>query len=359
MYRSGSDRAIPLDSMPLQPSTVLFLVDHHGTIQHETATIEPALGYDQGELVGTQLVEKAHPGDRDRVAEMLQALTAGQSDTDKTVEYRHKTVDGSYVWVTCVGSTDPTPEGDYVITLTTSAGSREPSQSDTSLYEFAKILGHDLRNPLNVASGNVQLLYEEIKEESARETARLAAAMRAHKRMDALIQDLLALAQSGDQINDIQWVDLSSLCETSWQHVPTANATLVIELSHEIHADRSRLQQLLENLIRNSVEHGSTGNRAPPGDAIEHGGEDVTITIGALSDKQGFYIADDGVGIPPGARNRIFESGFSTNSDGTGFGLTIVEDIVDAHGWQIEVTESDAGGARFEISGVTWRSQSE
>jgi signal transduction histidine kinase len=98
-----------------------------------------------------------------------------------------------------------------------------------------------------------------------------------------------------------------------------------------------RLQQLLENLFRN---------------AVEHGGEDVTIRVGALDDAAGFYVADDGVGIPGEDRDEVFESGYSSATNGTGFGLAIVEEIADAHSWTIRVTESSEGGARFEMTDV-------
>lgn len=76
----------------------------------------------------------------------------------------------------------------------------------------------------------------------------------------------------------------------------------------------------------------------------------MRITIGDLD--TGFYIADNGPGIPEGERDRIFESGYSTLTKGTGFGLAIVQEIVAAHGWEISVTDSEDGGARFEIPGV-------
>ena len=73
--------------------------------------------------------------------------------------------------------------------------------------------------------------------------------------------------------------------------------------------------------------------------------------MGTLDD-EGFYVADDGPGIPREQRTDVFESGYSTVSDGTGFGLAIVQEVVEAHGWSIRVTESTAGGARFEVTGV-------
>jgi signal transduction histidine kinase len=108
------------------------------------------------------------------------------------------------------------------------------------------------------------------------------------------------------------------------------------------------------------VAHGSTDNRrGSAGDSVEHGGDSanghtsagVNVTVGALDD--GFYVADDGPGIPESERDDVFEAGYSTNEDGTGFGLDIVREIVEAHGWTIAVTESESGGARFEITGLS------
>jgi signal transduction histidine kinase len=106
-------------------------------------------------------------------------------------------------------------------------------------------------------------------------------------------------------------------------------------------ADADRLQQLFENLFRN---------------AVTHCGEDVTVEVGALGADDGavtgFYVADDGPGIPPAERDRVLEPGYTTAVDGTGLGLPIVLEIADAHGWRVDVTESSSGGARFEFTGV-------
>lgn len=85
--------------------------------------------------------------------------------------------------------------------------------------------------------------------------------------------------------------------------------------------------------------------------AVEHGGDDVTVRVGALAPGTGFYVADGGAGLPETARDETFEFGYSTAEDGTGFGLAIVTEIAEAHGWEIHVTDSEEGGARFEITG--------
>ncbi|MYL68284.1 hybrid sensor histidine kinase/response regulator [Halorubrum distributum] len=220
----------------------------------------------------------------------------------------------------------------------------ELERQNDRLEEFAGVVSHDLRNPLEVARGRTELAREEC------DSDHLAAVERAHDRMTALIDDLLTLAREGDPVTDAEPVDLGRVVGSCWRTVDTRDATLRSEAEGIILADEGRLRQLLENLIRNSVEHGSTSSQAEPDDSVEHGGKDVTVTVGTLSD--GFYVADDGPGIDPDRREEVFDAGYSTSQSGTGFGLRIVEQVADAHGWSVRAVESEEGGARFEITGV-------
>jgi signal transduction histidine kinase len=146
-------------------------------------------------------------------------------------------------------------------------------------------------------------------------------------------------------------VALGSLARECWQTAPTAEATLRVETEAAVRADEGRLRQLLENLFRNSVEHGSTGAADADFGADYPAEGSVTVTVGDLPD--GFFVADDGPGIPVSERERVFESGYSSRREGTGFGLDIVRRVADVHGWEVTLTESAAGGARFEFTGVT------
>ena len=202
------------------------------------------------------------------------------------------------------------------------------------LDEFASFVSHDLRNPLNVASSRLELAREDC------DSPELDKIDHALSRMEQLIDDLLELARQGETVGETEWVNVQAVATRCWNTVATERATIAYETQAEILADESRLAGVFENLFRNS---------------IEHGGEAVRITVGELSDGSGFYVADTGVGIAEDEHEKVFQSGYSTNEDGTGFGLAIVEEIVEAHGWDITVTESKAGGARFEISGVDLR----
>ncbi|PSQ04899.1 hypothetical protein BRC95_07670 [Halobacteriales archaeon QS_5_68_33] len=163
---------------------------------------------------------------------------------------------------------------------------------------------------------------------------------------------------------------LVATAHEAWATADTGDATLETGDDARFLADRSRLVELFGDLFRNAVEHGST---SPPSasqaqqDAVEHGDESVTVRVEAIDG--GFAVEDDGPGIPPENRESVFEAGFTTAEGGTGFGLAIVREIAEAHGWDVTVTESADGGvpdersesgaretsspgARFEVTGV-------
>ncbi|PSQ09638.1 hypothetical protein BRC93_12270 [Halobacteriales archaeon QS_5_70_15] len=202
-------------------------------------------------------------------------------------------------------------------------------EQNDRLERFASIVSHDLRNPLRVADGRLELARER------HDSEHLDAIDRALSRMDGLIDDLLTVAREGERVREPEPVALGDLVETCWQNVATAEAELVVECDRTVQSDASRLQQVFENLIRN---------------AIEHGGDDVTIAVGELDD--GFYVEDDGARIPDADREDVFEAGYSTSAEGTGFGLAIVKRVVEAHGWSIRVSDSPERETRFEITGV-------
>lgn len=204
-------------------------------------------------------------------------------------------------------------------------------QQRDQLEEFAGVVSHDLRNPLSVIAGYVDLAE---KSGNPEHFDRIRNAL---DQMEMLIDDLLVLAREGRAIGEMEPINVTELVEQCWSFVPTDKATLEIEQNLTIRCDCDRAQQVFENLFRNAIEHGSTS---------------VTVRVGALPERTGLYIEDDGPGIPAGARDQVFESGFSTAQNGTGFGLSIVEQVVEAHGWEIEATDGETGGARFEITSV-------
>jgi nitrogen-specific signal transduction histidine kinase len=235
----------------------------------------------------------------------------------------------------------------------------------------SSVISHDLRNPLDVAKAHLQ---------AARETGdpeHFESISSAHDRMERIVRDVLTLTRGDAVVDPSERVSVETAATEAWESVETDRATL--ELSDSLPtttADPDRIRRLFENLFRNSVEHGSTTSRSDArGNSVEHGSTDnrresavergseaedapnrdgeltpesgVTITVGTLAD--GFYVADDGPGIPPGEREVVFEPGYSTREGGTGLGLAIVERIVAAHDWEMDLTTAEHGGVRFEI----------
>lgn len=205
---------------------------------------------------------------------------------------------------------------------------RELSHKNDRLEEFAGIVSHDLRNPLNLAQGHLELLREEC------ESPHLDDVGAAHERMHELIENVLALSRHG-ALRDVGPVDLEIPVRRAWASVPGDGATLHIDDLQTVRADEAALVRLFENLFRN---------------AVEHVGEGVTVTVGPLADGDGIYVEDDGPGVPADERDRLFEPSYTTSPDGTGFGLAIVEEIASAHGWTVSVTDGTDGGARFEFA---------
>ncbi|MFB6161093.1 MAG: PAS domain-containing sensor histidine kinase [Haloferacaceae archaeon] len=255
---------------------------------------------------------------------------------------------------------------------------RQLERQTERLDEFAGIVSHDLRNPLNVARGRLAMVREEAANDDAVADADLA--VEALDRMEAIIEDTLTLARRGDVVDDPEPVAVADLAATCWRMVDTDDARLEVVDEFRIRGDRSRLQHLFENLFRNAVEHGSTSNRPQSGDAVEHGSagspppdgdsvergstsdrpeagddatgdEGVTVRVGTL-DAGGFYVEDDGPGVPAEVESAVFDPGYTSTDEGTGLGLTIVERIAEAHGWSVRLTDAASGGARFEFTDV-------
>ena len=204
---------------------------------------------------------------------------------------------------------------------------RRLERQNRRLDRFASVLSHDLRNPLNVAELGLEMAREQPAEEHF-ETVESA-----HERMETLIDDVLTLARNGGTLGTVESVSVPEVVRDAWGNVETDGASLRVEGEATVEADRSRLSRLFENLFRNAVEHAGPG---------------VEVAVGHDDDR--FYVADDGPGIDPADRDRVLDLDFSGTGDGPGFGLAIVAEIVEAHGWTLEVGSSPSGGAKIVVS---------
>jgi PAS domain S-box-containing protein len=325
-----------LENIP-NPAVVVEFDQRDPRVTSVNEAFEAAFGYDRSEAVDRSLRSLvAPPGYEpgDVAADWFR--DAGKAETEVT----RVTAAGearTYLFRSVIVSRDTGDvEGYGIYTDITDRKRREQQleHQNERLDEFVSIVSHDLRNPLSVASGRTELLLDAAEDDAVRDG--LEAVSDAHERMERLLDDLLTLARQGRVVGEPTTVDLATVAADAWGQVETADATLAVETEASIEADPDRLQQLFENLYRNSVEHAGPDCN-------------VVVTDAEPGGQNGFSVADDGPGIPADEREQVFEHGYSTDSDGTGFGLSIVQSIAEAHGWSVTATESESGGAKFEI----------
>jgi PAS domain S-box-containing protein len=316
----------------------LLTIDAESRIVFATPAIEGVLGYEPDELVGSSkmkiIPERLRPvheesfrryretGERniDWDGFDLPALHKEGHEVPVSVSLREHEYRGEQLFTGIFRD----------ITERKAREERLRTQND-ELEEFAGVLSHDLRNPLSVAQGFTEMAREEGDNEE--HLGRVSTAL---DRMEEIIEDMLARSREAETVGSVARVSLETVVEDAWESVFAPDATLVAPEQHlELVVNRGRVQQLAENLFRN---------------AIEHGGETVTVRVGVLDDGDGFFIEDDGPGLPMHLRDRTW---LPEGGDERRYGLDIVETIADEHDWELYLTASKSGGARFEFRGVT------
>jgi PAS domain S-box-containing protein len=277
--------------------------------------------------------------------------------------------------------------------------------------KFASVVAHDLRNPLTIASGRYELLaddddvpddhVEPLGTALDRMESIITDLLTLARRGDAVgevepvdlsacVADAWATVDTGAaelrRVDDLGRIRadrgrLQELFENLFRNCVEHGSTDTRTGSGDAveHGSTSPRSQAPEDSevsetpretgeAGDSVEHGSTGSRSATDDSevsetpretgeavdsVEHGFDDadspVTVRVGSLDDAHGFYVADDGPGIPESERASVFEYGHSSTDDGTGIGLAIVDGIVGAHGWELTVGDAADGGARFDV----------
>ena len=344
--------------------------DRDATVEDDTATVaidvfpDPILGYDPrgetssvtrandafeqvfgGVQTGTPVSEwllTVTRAEEETVTEICSSLTdrrpvdttvpVGETagGASSTEEYRLRTLDGveGYLLATPVES---------------------PDSSAVAVDRIASVISHDLRNPLDVANAHLRAARETGAEKHFDQIED------SHDRMERIVQDVLTLAR-GEHVLDVTAdVAVGSVANDAWATVETGSASLVLEDDLPVtDADPDRLQRLFENLFRNAVEHARPADEPTAAERESPGANrDVRVTVGRTNG--GFFVADDGVGIPAEDRDRVFDPGYSGGGTtrGTGLGLTIVARIAEAHDWTVSLVGGSTGGARFEFHPIT------
>ncbi|WP_435097861.1 ATP-binding protein [Halarchaeum sp. P4] len=213
---------------------------------------------------------------------------------------------------------------------------RAVRERDEALWASAAVLNHDLRNRLTVASGWLDMLPEGDAEGSGpNPKERIANAV---ERADETVVDAVHYLRIGRAGVAEDEIDVTALANAAWKNLEgeTATATLDVRSPGTVAGDAVLVTDALTRVFDN---------------ALTHVGPDVLVTVDAFErdGEAGFYVADDGPGIPVGRRERVFTLGETTVAGGTGYGLPVVARIAHLHGWDVRVTDAETGGARIEF----------
>ena len=334
--RDVGERRQAFDALAEASADGIVMLDEESRIRYANPAVERILGYTPKELVDGSTMTIIPERLREVYAEAFRRyLDTGEKHIDWSyVELPGQHKDGHEVPL-AISLNEFIHDGEryFVATFRDISARKEVEQEleqqNERLDRFASMLAHELRNPLQVA----QIYLDFIDDED--ETATIDQIADALERIDEIIEVLLMLARGDDDVGDREAVGLTGAVADAWRNTETGMAQITVTTSQILWVNPTHLQQLLENLFRNAIEHSDGA---------------VTVRVGALDG--GFYVEDTGPGIPEHEREKVVEAGYTTDEDGIGLGLTFVAQLADAYKWEYTITDSDEGGARFEFMDV-------
>ncbi|MDS0294476.1 PAS domain-containing sensor histidine kinase [Halogeometricum luteum] len=333
-YRKLIERAV-------DAAVVLLAAD--GDVTTWNASARRLTGYDRTSARGTDL-DTVLDADIPAATLLEEADAAGRIEVECVARDADGEAYDAHVAVTSLEPDESAPEMPMSPSVTDEEGyavvvrdvtdyrseTRSLERRNERLTAFASSVSHDLRNPLSAALAQLDVARARYPGDAH---PHLDTAYQSLLRMNDRIDEALTLAREGARGVERAQVPLRETAERAWRVAgPEGGALRFVDPPETVSADEEGLCRLFENLFDN---------------AKTHAGDGVTVEIGGTD--EGFYVADDGPGIPPDRRDSVFEYGVTGSADGTGFGLAIVTAIADAHDWRIGVDESGTGGARFDV----------
>lgn len=325
--------------------------DETGHILYGNEALEAETGYEADKIRGEPLTLVMSNDDAQGLLETTEEL---RGDDTTTVELELELGGEATRPVECSLRLVDADRGVAVAVMRDFTAVHEREQR---VSKFARVVSHDLRNPLDVAMGRAEMLPEiaDVDEETEQHLHEIYNSL---TRMEHLIEDVLTLSRQESDNLETDAVNVAAVATEAWRTVETSNATLTVQTDAVVSAHRARLRRVFENLFRNAIEHGTPD---PEVDEEWDDEESVAVEVGLVTDdgaNHGFYVADDGPGIDKQNRDQLFEGGYTTSDSGTGLGLTIVREIVHAHEWSVSLGSSsdsdNLDGARFEITDVSF-----
>jgi two-component system phosphate regulon sensor histidine kinase PhoR len=225
-------------------------------------------------------------------------------------------------------------------------------QLENTRQQFVANVSHELRTPLSMIKGYVETLIDGAKDNPEVAGKFLATIEKHADRLSFLIEDLLTISklESGQIVLNRQSGELSPAVEKVIQDLQSRASEKKMRLENQIplalqaFADFDRLEQVLWNLIDNAIKYGRVNGAVTIG-AKQNGDREIEV-----------WVKDDGPGIPPEAKERIFERFYrvdkarSREQGGTGLGLAIVKHVVQCHGGKVWVNDELSHGASFHFT---------
>ena len=292
-------------------------------------------GYEnESDVIGRRLDEFLHPDYKKPALDIfLSSLTSGETRLDgfEGIGIR---ADGSEIYIhisSSVIKVDDKVKGfqSHLRDLSDWKETQEQlKQQREELSKFAHSMAHDLRSSIHVIVGLADLYQEDRKEKHLTDIVGIA------EKMDAILTKSVALAEAGIIIGTKTFVNLEELIrEVALTSIPD-EIQLKLGGLPSLNCDRSKMVQVMQNLMQNAHEHGKA----------------TTISIASKIKEGDFSISieNDGLPIPEEFRNRFFEQGFSTKEKG-GLGLEIIKSIVEAHGWKITLENTAPATIQIQI----------
>ncbi len=306
--------------------------------------------------VGNGWAEGIHPDDRNRLVTTFREALAHRENF--ILEYRLRHCDGTYHSIVDHGMPIDALDGEFAGYLGSCFDNEEQrrarglveeqtralQRTNADLEQFAYIASHDLQEPLRMVAGFLQLVdrrYGEKLDENGRQF--IGYAVDGAVRMQEMITDLLAYARLGRTERPARLLEASTALDRALAHLAPAvqesGATIRCHPLPRVMADEGQLVQVFQNLIANAIKFRSA---EPP---------TVSISARAEGDEWVFSIEDNGIGIDPAHRNRIFGLFQRLHSresyPGTGLGLAICKKILESHGGRIGVDAAPGHGSIF------------
>jgi two-component system sensor histidine kinase/response regulator len=220
----------------------------------------------------------------------------------------------------------------------------ELTRSNADLEQFAFVASHDLKSPLRAIDSLAGWLEEDLGPSIGEESRKHLRYLRQRaKRMETLLDDLLAYSRAGRISSELGTIQLPALVEEvlALLHVPKSFHVRVVEPGPRFETATTPLRQVMTNLIANAIKH----HDKPSGDIELRGREDGSFYE--------FTVADDGPGIPPEFHERVFGM-FQTlkprdQVEGSGMGLALVKRIVTQFGGTVSIACREPRGSIFRV----------